>query len=87
MALGALGRWSPDAAAAHIQHTAAQYAVFGRPVQPAMELIATVAQASAGPNGLCSVSVSQASVAQYLAATPNQVMHDLSRRLDLVTYE
>jgi hypothetical protein len=73
-ALGALGRWSPDAAAAHIQRTAAQYAGFGRPVQPAMELIATVAQASAGPDGLFSAPVSQAAVAQYLAAAHRHKM-------------
>jgi hypothetical protein len=73
-ALGALGRWSPDAAAVHIQRTARQYAGFGRPVQPAMELIATIAQASAGPDGLFSAPVSQAAVAQYLVAAHRHKM-------------
>jgi hypothetical protein len=73
-ALGALGRWSPDAAAVQIQRTARQYAGFGRRVQPAMELIATVAQGSAGPDGLFSAPVSRAAVAQYLAAAHHHKM-------------
>jgi hypothetical protein len=73
-ALGVLGRWSPDAAAVRIQRTAAQYAGFGRRVQPAMELIATVAQASAGPDGRFSAPMSQAAVARYLAAAHRHKM-------------
>jgi hypothetical protein len=73
-ALGVLGHWSPDAAAAHIRRTAAQYGGFGRRVQPAMELIATVAQASSGPDGLYSAPVSQTAVAHYLAAARRHKM-------------
>jgi hypothetical protein len=39
-----------------------------------MELIATVAQASAGPDGLFSAPMSQAAVAQYLAAAHRHKM-------------
>jgi hypothetical protein len=45
---------------------AQQYASYGLPVQPAMELIASVAQGSPGPDGLYSATISPAIVQQYL---------------------
>jgi hypothetical protein len=66
--LGVLGRGTPDQAAAAVERQAAQYARFGRRVQPAMELIATVAQAGPGTDGLYSKAVPQADIARYLAA-------------------
>ena len=50
-ALGVLGKGTPEQAAAAILHAAAPYAAYCRPVQPAMELIANVAQAHAGADG------------------------------------
>lgn len=73
-ALGILGKGSPDHAADQIQHRVAEYARFGRPVQPAMELIATVAQGSAGPDHHYSAAVSHADVARYLAAAHRHKM-------------
>ncbi len=67
-ALGVLGEGTPDQAAAAIDAQAAAYARFGRPVQPAMELLATVAQRSPGPDGLYSAAVPDADIAAYLAA-------------------
>jgi len=67
-ALGQLGAGTPDQAAAAIEHQAAAYAQFGRPVQPAMELIATVAQGSPGKDGLYSKPVPDTAIAAYLAA-------------------
>ncbi len=67
-ALGVLGRGTPDQAAAAIERQAAQYARFGRPVQPAMELIATVAQGGPGRDGLYSKPIPDAAIAAYLAA-------------------
>ncbi|HEY3713814.1 MAG TPA: hypothetical protein VGL39_04730 [Jatrophihabitantaceae bacterium] len=66
--LGVLGRGTPDQAAAAVERQAAAYARFGRPVQPAMELIATVAQGGPGRDGLYSKPIPDASIAAYLAA-------------------
>jgi hypothetical protein len=65
-ALGVLAKWSPDRAAVQIEGRARQYAGYGRPVQPAMELLASVAQGSPGHDGEYSAPVSRAAVAQYL---------------------
>jgi hypothetical protein len=50
-ALGILGQGSPDEAADRVARAAAPFATPGRPVQPAMELITTVATAYPGPDG------------------------------------
>lgn len=65
--LGVLGKGTPRQAAAAIEKTARGYAPFGRTVQPAMELIVTVAQASAGKDGTYSQRLSDESVQRYLA--------------------
>lgn len=67
-ALGVLGRGSPDEAATALEAQAAAYAGYGRPVQPAMELIATVAQGSPGADGRYSRGISARDVARYLDA-------------------
>ena len=66
--LGVLGRGTPDQAAAAIERSAAKYAGFGRRIQPAMELIATVAQAGPGRDGLYSKPIPSSDIARYLAA-------------------
>jgi hypothetical protein len=66
--LGVLGRGSPDDAAAAVARQAAQYARYGRRIQPAMELITTLALASPGPNGDYSDPGDPALVARFLAA-------------------
>ena len=66
--LGVLGRGTPDQAAAAIERQANAYARFGRPVQPAMELIATVAQGGPGADGLYSKAIPDSAIAAYLAA-------------------
>lgn len=66
--LGVLGRGTPDQAAAAVARQAAAYAPYGRRIQPAMELIATVAQARPGPDGLYSKPIPPAAIASYLAA-------------------
>jgi hypothetical protein len=67
-ALGVLGDAPPDTEAVAIERQAAAYARYGRRVQPAMELLATVAQRSAGPDGDYSAPVPDATIASYLAA-------------------
>jgi hypothetical protein len=66
--LGVLGRGTPDQAAAAIERQARAYAAFGRPVQPAMELIATVAQGGPGRDGRYSKPIPDSAIAAYLAA-------------------
>jgi hypothetical protein len=66
--LGVLGRGGPDDAANAVARQAAQYAGYGRRIQPAMELITTLALASPGPNGDYSDPGDPAIVAQFLAA-------------------
>jgi hypothetical protein len=66
--LGILGAASPEQGAVAVEKRAAAYAGYGRPVQPAMELITTVALGSPGPNGDYSSPGDPASVAAYLAA-------------------
>jgi hypothetical protein len=68
-ALGVLGEGSPDVAAARLLKAAAPFAkASGRPVLPAFEFIATVAQARAGDDGMYSTYVADADIARYLAA-------------------
>jgi hypothetical protein len=64
--LGVLGSKPPALIAADIERRAATWRRFGRPVQPAMELIATVAQGAPGPDGSYSKPISRAELAPYL---------------------
>jgi hypothetical protein len=68
-ALGVLGEGSPDVAAQRLLRAAAPFAkASGRPVLPAFEFIATVAQAKPGDDGMYSSYVPDADIARYLAA-------------------
>jgi hypothetical protein len=67
-ALGVLGRGTPDQAAAAVERQAARYAPFGRRIQPAMELIATVAQGGPGRDGRYSKPVPSDAISRYLDA-------------------
>ncbi len=67
-ALGVLGAGTPEHAAAAVSARAKAYAGYGRPVQPAMELLATVAQGSPGRNSTYSRAVRSSQIASYLAA-------------------
>lgn len=66
-ALGVLGVGSPAQAARNVIAHAKHFARFGLPVQPAMELIATVAQGSPGPDGDYSNPIPLAQIKRYLA--------------------
>ncbi|MDT4944652.1 MAG: hypothetical protein QOH14_1385 [Pseudonocardiales bacterium] len=66
--LGVLGTGPPDEMAKQIEQRAKAFARFGRPVLPAMELIATVAQAAPGKDGSYSKPIPTAVIARYLAA-------------------
>jgi hypothetical protein len=66
--LGALGIGSPDAAARRLERQARPYARHGRPVLPALELIATVANGSPGAGGRYASRQRAATVARYLRA-------------------
>jgi hypothetical protein len=66
--LGILGSKSPDKIAVDIEKTAKQWRRYGKPVQPAMELIASVAQGSPGADGNYSKPISDADVQRYLQA-------------------
>jgi hypothetical protein len=65
--LGVLGAGSPDDAARRLLRQAKAYASRSRPVLPAFELIATVAQASSN-TGTYNGHVDDASIRRYLAA-------------------
>jgi hypothetical protein len=67
-ALGVLGRGTPEQAAAAVARRAEGYAFAGRTVLPAMELIATVALDSPGPDGSYSSRGDLEAVERYLAA-------------------
>ena len=66
--LGILGSKPPDQIAADIKRRARQWRGFGLTVQPAMELIATVAQGSPGADGSYSAPISDHDVHRYLSA-------------------
>jgi hypothetical protein len=66
--LGALGIGSPDEAARRLLAQARPYARRTRPVLPAMELIASVADADPGTDGLYRTRQSDAVVQRYLRA-------------------
>lgn len=65
-ALGVLGAGTPEHAAQAILRRAAGYRAYGKPVQPAMELLATVAQGSPGRDANYSNPVSTAQITRYL---------------------
>ena len=68
-ALGVLGEGTPDQAAKRLTADAAPFGpASGRRVLPAFELITTVAQRSAGPDGDFSGEVAEADVQRYLDA-------------------
>ena len=73
-ALGILGSKSPDRIAAAIRKRARHWRGHGRKVQPAMELITTVAQAGAGPDGDYSQPVPASEVQRYVAAAHRHKM-------------
>ena len=66
--LGVLGSKSPDRIAADIRNRAARWRRYGRTVQPAMELIATVAQGSPGADGSYSRPIAATVLHRYLRA-------------------
>lgn len=66
--LGALGVGSLDRAVGRLRRQAAAYARPGRPVLPVLELIAVVANADAGDDGLYRTQLPLATVRRYLAA-------------------
>ncbi len=64
--LGVLGTKTPEQIAPDLQRRAATFRGYGLPVQPAMELIATVAQGAPGPDGSYSKPIPLATVEHYL---------------------
>ena len=66
--LGVLGEGAPDAAAARLEQAAAPFATPDRAVQPAFELIVTIADAKPGEDGSYSHDIDPALVDEYLAA-------------------
>ena len=64
-----LGRTrDPEADAAGIERAAAAFAPFSRPVQPAFELVTTIASPDPGPDGTYSSPLATATLNRYLAA-------------------
>lgn len=64
-----LGRTSdPEADVAAVEQQARSYQRFGRPVQPAFELVATIASPSPGSDGTYSVAIHRSTVQRYLDA-------------------
>lgn len=88
-ALGLLGEVPPVEAAARLDEAAARYATPDRRVQPAMELIVTIADGQPGDSGTFSHSIDPALVQPYLDAA--RARHQLlvldiqPGRLDFVT--
>jgi hypothetical protein len=66
--LGALGIGTPDEAAQKLLRQAAPYSRPGRPVMPAFELIATLAQADPGTDGKYRLRQSPEVITRYLEA-------------------
>ena len=64
--LGILGAGPPDQIARQLKHQAAAYTYAGRPVLPALELIATVATSSPGADGMYRARQPAAIVRRYL---------------------
>lgn len=67
--LNILGKtWDPEADALGVERRAAQYAGFGLAVQPAFELVTTVASPYPGPDGTFSAAIQGSIVQRYVAA-------------------
>jgi hypothetical protein len=66
--LGALGIGRPSAAARRLERQARAYRASGKPVLPAFELIATVANDSPGSDGQYSTRQSSRTISRYLRA-------------------
>jgi hypothetical protein len=66
--LGTLGIGTPDQAARRLRHTAARYRSLGRPVLPALELLADVADHDPGPDGKYRTRQTNATIGRYLKA-------------------
>jgi hypothetical protein len=66
--LGALGIGTPDQAGRRLARTARAYGKRTRPALPAMELIATIAQAAPGRDGMYRERQTSAVIRRYLAA-------------------
>jgi len=66
--LGALGIGTPASAARRLERQAKPYARPGRPVLPALELIAVIANADAGRDGLYRARQTDAVIGRYLKA-------------------
>jgi hypothetical protein len=66
--LGALGIGSPAHAARRLARAAKPYVRKSRPVLPAMELLAVIAQGAPGPKGLYSMRQSNGTIRRYLRA-------------------
>jgi hypothetical protein len=64
--LGVLGEGTPEEAADRLDEAAAAFATPDREVQPTMEIIATVADGSPGPDGNYSHDVDPAAVRRYI---------------------
>ena len=64
--LGVLGSKPPAQIVGDIEQRAASWRRYGLPVQPAMELIVTVAQGSRGPDGTYSKAIPRSAVERYL---------------------
>jgi hypothetical protein len=66
--LGALGIGTPDQAAARLSRQARGYARAGRPILPALELIAVIANAAPGADGAYRTRQTDAVIDRYLRA-------------------
>ncbi|MHA3700564.1 hypothetical protein ACXR2U_00135 [Jatrophihabitans sp. YIM 134969] len=73
-ALGVLGEADPDTVAAQIEQRATEWAPYGRQLQPAMELIATVASPCTPSAPLCTRPVPDAAIQRYLDAAHRHKM-------------
>ena len=58
----------PDADAAGVERAAHEFVPFGRPVQPAFELVVTIASPDPGPDGTYSAPIDVATLERYLHA-------------------
>jgi hypothetical protein len=72
--LGVLGSKPPREIADDIIARAKQWSSYGLPAQPAMELIATVAQGSPGPDGSYSKPIPRSALAPYLRVAHRRKM-------------
>ena len=66
--LGVLGSADPDTVAAQIEQRAQEWAGYGRPVLPAMELITTVASPCSSATPQCTRPISDDKIQRYLDA-------------------